>query len=620
MNYFINIVFILCLQFTLVNCNTRAGDAPNTLFESKDSGTTEHKNKASVNDLPSLISYMGNASELYVNSPDRGGVFKLTEKNNLANDYGMIFPSSRGNNWHWMREPGKDSVINLKWYGAKGLGVKSYKDDSTALFRAVNYMKSKGGGKLYIPAAPSFYAFNGNGIVLSDNMEIYGDGEKSEIKHINPASGTYYRGVVFFTTTYGPSMALSVIREPSFPIQDAPVSQSFVTLNNQQDAAKLKVGSLVVLGGRKFYKNNDPKSPRLGQFEINEITNIEANKIILKYPLSTPLTTGQEPPVIINVNANATYNDKLGVYDRISKNIYIHDLKLSQADYDMIDNTPYDVSRPPSNLIALGGTFESRFQHLFIQGAGTFGGNMWDRCEISNLEIVGYRKVLDLGYGSCNSVIHDINWQYADNKADTTKISMMYLNEASHNVEIYNLKATGNWSGKSLIQIAGGANHIYLHDIVFNLPDYTGPVNAGIFIKDDDDKIFVHHITLKNITINVKSVGQFIKIEGNKSVADERDIVLDNVKFTGKTTNFKKYTVDVNNAGNIVFKDVTIPEGDYVRVANSKNAKIDNLDAPNSYLINSSDNGSSASVSGGNVKGTTNTDKGNQNLKKRKSF
>jgi hypothetical protein len=45
-------------------------------------------------------------------------------------------------------------------------------------------------------------------------------------------------------------------------------------------------------------------------------------------------------PVIVDINAKKTFNEKLNVYDHISRNIYIHDLKLSQSNFNMINNLP----------------------------------------------------------------------------------------------------------------------------------------------------------------------------------------------------------------------------------------------------------------------------------------
>jgi hypothetical protein len=477
-----------------------------------------------------------------------------------------------------------DEIFNLKSYGAKGLGVISYKDDSAALVNAIKAIKNKGGGKLYIPSSTSFYGFNGDGILLPDNIEIYGDGPQSEIKHINPANCKYYKGVIFYTTTYGPNSSLSIVREPSYPIKDAAEQQHFVVAKKASDVSKLKQGIVIGLGGKLFFKKNQEFKPRYNQFELNEVTRVHSDTVFLKYPLSVPLETDGESPVIIDVNGDHTYNEKIGVYDRVSKNIYIHDMKFSQADHNMINNTPYfsEEDKAPFNMIALGGTFESKFENLTLDGFGTFGGNMWNRCDISHLKIFSARKFTDLGYGSANTKIHNIEWTFKGSKADTSSRSLAYLNDGTHHIEIYDIKIAGAWSGNNLVQMAGGSHHLYLHDIKIDLPAFNGPSNFLIGIVDDNESVYVHDITFENISIKVGVIGQYIKIRG-KSETTNKKILFNNVQFEGEVAS-KRYSVYISNSPDISLENVTVSQGD-IYISNVKNAKIKNLKASNSVVV-----------------------------------
>lgn len=569
-----------------------------------------------VSNISALVNISEKEAIVEVEDDDRGGVFSLIHDAGLVADNGLIFQAENiGDGWYWVRKTEKDDPTNIKWYGAKGMGLSHYKEDSAAITNAIAALEKKGGGKLYFPASDNYYGFNGDGILLPDNIEIYGDGPKSEIMHVNPSSGTYYRGVIFFTTTYGPNISASIVSVPSYPILETPENQKYVIVKNSASLKNLTEGLVIGLGSNKFFKNNDSKQIRFGQFELNEITRISNDTVYLKYPTSLSFQTKnnkKEPPAIIDVNGNHTSNEQLSrkkktkVFNRVTKNIYIHDLKLSQADHNLIDNVPYNNPKPITNPIALGGTFESRFENLVLDGFGTFGGNMWNRCVVSNLNITSALKLLDLGYGSSNTVIHDIKWHFRNNKADTVRLSLMYLNEASHHIEIYNVNADGPWSGQHLIQIGDGANHLSVHDITLNFPSCNAPDNYGIFIRDLNGQISVHDITLKNIKIKLGLIGQYIRLVGQQSNSVAKNIILDNIDFEGKTTRRQGYSVFVNDFGNLKMKDIVIPTGN-IFFSKVQNGIIDGLKAPNSIVVCPDKTEIAPQILKSNIKGSSKT-------------
>jgi hypothetical protein len=558
-----------------------------------------------------LNNYNGNEKEISVDDEDRGGNFRATFNDKLKDDYGVIFPyENKGKGWHWVRKGVTDSgVINIKWFGAKGTGLSNYKDDSAAFAKAVARLWTKGGGKLYIPASKSFYGFNGDGLLLPDNTEIYGDGQKSQIKHVNPGSGTYYRGAVFYTTTYGPLNAVSIMREPVYPIQDAEKNQNFITVKNNADISKLKTGELIGLGAGYFLKNQkEEKKARYSNFEVNEITRIEGNKVYLKYPTSVPLKTSSKSnlpnqkvdrtsPVIVDVNGNHTFSDKLKAYDRISRNIYIHDLYLSQADYNMINNTPYPSNvPPPSPIIALGGTFESRYNNLILDSYGTFGGNLFNRCDIGNLTIYSVIKLTDLGYGSANTKMHDVKWVFKQSKIVDTNTTMgfVYLNDGTHDIELSHITATGNWNGKNLFVINGGGHNINIHDVEINLPKLRNSRSTAIIIRDDNEITFSHDITFRNVSISIGGLKQFVEVMGTEQVPDDRKIVFDNVSFNGAVSNPGR-AISITNSPAITLSRIKMSQGN-IFLDNAASAKIDNLDAPQSDIINRNGKGQKPQV------------------------
>ncbi|MBV9961193.1 MAG: hypothetical protein JO072_03005 [Parafilimonas sp.] len=567
-----------------------------------------------------FVSFLENfkgSSAVNINNSPRGGNFKLVSDNKLQDDYGITFPATaKGSNWHWVRQYENDEPVNIKWFGAKGIGLAGYKDDSAAIVKAVHSLESKGGGKLYFPATKSFYGFNGDGILLPDNIEIYGDGPQSVITHVNPENADYYKGVIFYTTTYGPVDAQSIFQEPMFEIEDAKKGDNFIVLKTKPDSLKLNDGKLIGLGGGLFNKRGQSNKSRFTQFEINEITKVDGNKVYLKYPLSVPLKTmtnkSQETgnatsvPVLVDINGNHSFNKKLNAYDRISKNIYIHDLTLAQEDHNSIANTPYNSEKAPSSIIGLGGTFESKFQNLTLEGYNSFLGNLWNRCDISNLKIYAVRKFTDFGYGSANTKMHDITWVYKASKIRETVAkaiepgernkdiqSFIYINDGTHDIEIYNVKASGNWDGENIFQIAGGAHHINIHDVEINLPQFNNVKGEAVNIRDDNAVTFSHDINFKNVTLTLGNIKQFVTIRGTNQVVDDKLIQFDNVSFNGRPLN--KNSVNIANSTGVILNKVSVSNGN-ILLDNSADAKITNLNAPNSDIIDQNNRGKKSEV------------------------
>lgn len=468
--------------------------------------------------------------------------------------------------------------FNLKQFGAKGLGIASYKEDSAALVDAIEYIRQLGRGSLFIPATTQFYAYKGEGIVLPDNIEIIGEGNASHIRNVDPSASTYYRGALFFTSTYGPSDSISLFSAPKYVIQSVPVGDSQIVLDNSADISHFYVDKLIGIGSGVFLKNGDSNQRRWLNFELNKILRIDGDTLFLKYPVSSAYP---DTAYIVDVNDNGITHPKLDVPMHIASNVQIHNLYLSQAETNEVDTST--LTKFPTGILGTGGMFESSIHDLTINGFIGFGGNMLCRSDIYNLKIYANQKIMDWGYNSHNSKFHDISMEYLPSKFFDRSISAIYLNEGSHDLEMYNIKASGSWKGNSIFQIAGGAKRITVNNVDVDFP-FTGDSEKDVlFISDDEDSVYVKDIKLSNIRIKVDSCQQFIRINGRVAAPVKRNLVLNNITFSGKASN-TDYAVYVNRAGNIYMKNIFIPEGDTVYLANLDTAIIEDLQAPKSYL------------------------------------
>ncbi len=90
------------------------------------------------------------------------------------------------------------SILNVKQFGARGDGIA---DDGRAIQTAIDTASSNGFGKIYIPAGTFFIDQT---ILLRNNTELYGDGEKTILMRGNTKSNVpWYGGVGFCEKNIG---------------------------------------------------------------------------------------------------------------------------------------------------------------------------------------------------------------------------------------------------------------------------------------------------------------------------------------------------------------------------------------------------------------------------------
>ena len=507
-----------------------------------------------------------------------------------ANNRAAIFYDSSGHTFFWfdpqMQAWHSDNYVDIKWFGAVGNGVASVSQDTKALKDALNYLRTIDGKRaLFIsPPKGNFYAYVGNGELVPSNIEIFGVGPKSEIRNVNPDSAATYRGVIFYTGTYGPSVVNSIFLEPTYNIHDAAEGDTSVILDTPGYADSLDINDVIILASHVYYKNGDTNQPRYAYIEQNKITDIRGDTIFFKYPLSTTLpTVGAESPKIVHINSGKTNSAVVpGYVNQTTTNISIHDLTLSQAQINEIDSVPL-TGGTPNSTFQLGGTFESRFFNLYLNQYAGLSGNLFGRCEFSNIVLNAKRHMIDVGYGSNNTNISDIYMNYSNNKAADVEVSLIYMNEASHDINVNNIYASGNWRGNNIILIQGGANDININNAYLNFPVLRN-TNFAIAISDDEATVYSRNITLKNIYIKADSVGQYLRVIANNSAPGSRNYTLDNVMVDAKAGTTYGQKVLIQNVDNIRLNNIKIPNADSITLSGLTFATVDNFYAPGAYV------------------------------------
>lgn len=517
-----------------------------------------------------------------------GGNMLLIDTVGAAYVPGMVYPV--GSNKAYVREIGQSRSFNIRWFGALGVGVSSYKQDSTAITNAIRYLNGVRGSKsLYFPSTSKFYGFNGDGIVLCDNIEIFGDGDGSKIIHVNAASGTVQFGTIFFTGTFGPSNALSIFKPgvPNYSFYPQTAGANWVKLVTAGDAANLSVGKIIVLGARKKMKGGGKSAYRWSEIVMEEISSIRSDTVYLNHALQENFVADTANPVIVDVNSGLTSRDVLGT-DICTKNISIHDMYLGQSDFDLTTGLPFDLQKKPVNVIGYGETYSSKFYNLTLKSFGTFGGNMYNYCTITNLRITGSRKVFDFGYGSTNNTVDRINWDYYPSSVDDTtgERALTYFDDDFHHNIFTNIKVTGNQTHLNIFQCTKGAHDNVFDTWDYNLPDYidtsaSGANSLAAINLSDDTGYVQHNNIIRNFNILVDTISQWINYDGVSTNTRVINTRLENITFVGVIRNKTAHpAVDLNYSGNTIFKNISMPDGNSFRRVGADTASFINIYAP----------------------------------------
>ena len=488
-----------------------------------------------------------------------GGTFLWDDTSTATPIIGMIIQVTGITTGRWKRIV--TYPLNIKWFGAKGIGIPGYKQDSVAILASINYLKSKGGGELYFPKSNSYYGWNGQGITLGDNIEIFGDGAGiTEIKHVNPESAvSYFPGVIFFTTSYATDNGHNPIaKAPKYPIYDAYKGQEFLKLRNINDTVHFPAGKILLAGSHIFYHHGDVGKIRLAQSDINSVVRVALDTLFTKFPISQDITADTGYAKIYDVNSGTTSSPQLGT-DFMSQNISIHDITLSQANNNLITNQPFATAFINAPPIGLGGTLNSNYYNILFTGGAIFGGNLFGHVNFHDNIINGSRKLFDYGFNSCENNYYNVKWtRNRINPADTTKeTGFMYINDNNHEFHIWNVNASGNWNGTNMIKIGPSASNIYIENVRYVISGYNNNNAAAIDISEDDSLTQCKDIFIKDFTVKVDTIGRWIDITGNSGSDTNRLIQFDKLTFLGyPNKDSSNNGIRINNGGTVRINDI----------------------------------------------------------------
>lgn len=470
-----------------------------------------------------------------------GGDFILIDTTGAAAVPGMVIPV--GSTKAYVRDVSGSKSYNLKWFGAKGGGLGTFVQDSTAIRNAFSFLKNiKGTKSLYVPNVQdangnrSFYGFAGTGLVDLDNVEVYGDGKgKSEIRNVQPLLGDFKPGTIFLGSNYETDSSKSPF---SGNVKKYHMDTAYAgdTILKFRDAwvglgHDLYVGEIVAYGCYLFNKENRASKPLYSFMESNRVKSLTDTTITFENPITFNLKrdTSGEYPMLFNLNDKNGYI-RAGKYLYTTQNFSLHDMTITQAGTDeLADST---ISARLAGVWGVGGFYQSNFYNLQIDAYSGLGGNLWTYTTWDNIDINSEKKLMDFGYGSGpGNVMRNINYTFKESPASNYASSFFISNNGNHGFKAYNIYASGNFRGSNFFTLTG-ARDAELSNININFPDYNYD-QVAILIGNSDTFNTCTNLTLNNINITYNAIGKGIQILGGGEGASIRNVNLSNISLNG---------------------------------------------------------------------------------------
>lgn len=486
-----------------------------------------------------MMAYRGSYTQAFVTDTLRGGTFQKLEAGteplaiSVTADSGVVFPAYYAG-YFWVRQFQISQGFNITWWGALGNGVSSITEDTTALRGAIRYLGNISyGRRLYIPNSPAFYAFAGTPILVPDNLEVFGDGKYlSQIRNVSPKSSDVAPGAIFVGGTYRSDSSNSFMQYqvPKYDLDEALRGDTYIVLQSEEDAAGLSVGEIIAYGCILYYKGGRVDHPEFSFWEGNEIMDISNDTVFLKYPLRIDLfnDTGNVPPKLLNIN-NAGTSPIFEQPNKTAKNFYIHDMSLTQAQIDELEDTAFTARL--DGVWQPGEFFGSKFHNLYISSYSGLGGNFFTHCEWINIDIYGEKKLIDFGYASSQCVLRDITFTFQESPASNFATGFIIINSGMHDLEMSDIKASGTFRGSNLITMAA-ARDIDIHDIKADFPDLAYDIIA-LNIGEGDTLATSRNVTVNRVQINAAAVGRWLRVDGATEIDTLRNISVTNCQFRG---------------------------------------------------------------------------------------
>ena len=423
----------------------------------------------------------------------RGGKFDFFDSSaNLMVDDAIVIPAPNG---YWVRDVSQTEKTFVTWFGAKGDGKN---DDSKAVQRADDYVKTKGGGTVWFPQnadTSKYYRFT---VPVYRSSGVHWEGVKDK-------SIIYNDTLVFYGFNTQGCMFMGNYQPTSFDdakfydMKMLDTTNKIVLTGSYVDSiTRFKSGDIVIIKGlTSWYNSKGYEKPFV--VRINEVDTVlyESKTLVLKYQLDTILTAGK-------ISITGHFNEGS---DKAKDN-------FKHPSYFVKDCSTKNLVFKSNGQWMLGvSALNCTFENLKVVGAELFSGNAMAFCSLKNIYGNWWKQVHEFAIGCHNTTVEGTVANYINNP---------YL-------------AEGN-SNQPCIKFGENVYAVTLKNIYVNAGNYNG---RGIWFGA------ARNCTVDNITmIGRKMTKDLIEFSNTENDASEASYIIDN-----KIINSNFYANNVDTIG-----------------------------------------------------------------------
>ena len=417
--------------------------------------------------------------------------------------------------------------VNVKRdFGAKGDGVT---DDWRAIENAGVFLAARGGGQMYFPAGRYSLPTVGQNITVRNNIEYFGDGERSVIIGSN-AAFTSPNGGIFGRNSY--------LNYSYYPAHDLAAGDQSIRMSSAADTAHFVPGDIII--ARSITAITASPNDVLPHFvEMNRVASVGEGVIHLE----DPVDDGWTGIMVAKVTPD------------VSQGYSIHDLRIEcEAGF------PFYIQASYKGVI----------RHCSTLGLSALSANGFTRSVARDIVSTvvwspeRMESAFEIETGSVGAVIHDVDVRISGASAPGRQYPLFYCQEFSRRTSIRDIRVTGSdiVLGNIVMAMAGGhslenihvaarsfdklldyfcndpgvfsLNHLplMLKGVTVDTTDTDNGFNHGFILHNDHPGGTVENVTVQDCVVN----GVADRQEHNLIwflQGEQKNILFDNVRGAG---------------------------------------------------------------------------------------
>jgi len=411
--------------------------------------------------------------------------------------------------------------VNVKDFGAKGDGVS---DDYKALQAAEDYVYSKGGGVVYVPAGVYIVS---EPFYHRSFVTLRGDGDASVIKNIVEEKGI---GDDQFCIQIGNFSPSTYGQCEHYSVNDITAGSTVIRFKNASDARAFGPGQTVLVDTDDGFISTDNQFKPYQAF-INRIKSVDTVRgtMRLEDPVSTDVHHAKVGSTI--KFKPGTNNDTSKIY--ICQSPVIRDIRFeSNGDWTM-----------------RFGVYKGVFDNISLKTTDVIAGNGFSHCQFTNIRADYCQKVIEMAMYSHDSYVTGLDATWVPGAYDVAMKPLLKMGENVRDCSYSNMNIT---SGKDrAVGMAIRYEHAFNNKIFQNNFQCGAMLGSVVEYSTNDPLSIITGNQTYNNTFAVDSASAYIKFDNGTSGS-----LLDNNSVTGNTfSGLVKKTTNIKNVNNNVIQD-----------------------------------------------------------------